>query len=121
MRGNRASMGDDMSGRTKGKAATAEQKTTRRFRVRYARIVLMETTVEATSEEGVKDDGLPGVFDGIPEEMVGKHVLDIQDYEFTWEVREADGPSEERSRRGRQSPGRTERVTAKREAAECTR
>ena len=37
----------------------------------------METTVEARSEDEVRDEGLPGVFDGIPTEMVGKHIDDI--------------------------------------------
>lgn len=62
----------------------------RRFKVRYARIVLMEATVEARSEDEVRDEGLPGVFDGIPTEMVGKHIDDVQDYEHVWEVKEAE-------------------------------
>ena len=60
----------------------------KKFRVKYARIVLMETTVEAHSADDVRDEGLPGVFDGIPTEMVGKYVKDVQDHEFVWEVSE---------------------------------
>ena len=86
---------------TTGRKKDAGRTPPRRFRVRYARIVLMETTVEARSPEEVRDEALPGVFDGVPEGMVGKHVLDIQDYEFTWQVREADGPGEVSRRKGR--------------------
>ena len=70
----------------------------RKFRVKYARIVLMEAVVKARSADDVKDDGLPGVFDGIPTEMVGKHVKDVQDHEFVWEVAEA-GRQEEAGRK----------------------
>jgi len=57
-----------------------------RFRVRYARVVLMETTVEARSADEVRDEGLPGVFHGIPLEMMGRHIKDVQDYEHVWEI-----------------------------------
>ena len=59
------------------------------FRVRYARVVIMETDVEAESEEDVKDSGLPGVYEGIPIESVPPHVEDVQDYEHIWEIEEA--------------------------------
>jgi len=72
-----------------GKAA-APGKPLRKFRVRYARVVLMEAIIEARSAEEVRDEGLPGVFDGIPTEMIGRHVDDVQDHEFVWEVTEAD-------------------------------
>lgn len=62
----------------------------RRFRVRYARIVLMQAVVEAKSADEVRDEGLPGVYDGIPTEMVGRHVDDVQDYEHVWEVEPAE-------------------------------
>lgn len=62
----------------------------RRFKVRYARIVLMQAVVEAKSEGDVRDEGLPGVFDGIPDGLVGPHVDDVQDYEHVWEVKPAE-------------------------------
>jgi hypothetical protein len=68
----------------------------RRFKVRYARVVLMETVVEAESEDDVRDEGLPGVFHGIPTEMIGKHVDDVQDYEHVWEVTPEAPPSRRR-------------------------
>ena len=58
----------------------------KKFRVRYARVVIMETDVEAESEEDVKDSGLPEVYEGIPTEMIPSHVDDIVDYEHIWEI-----------------------------------
>lgn len=61
----------------------------KKFRVRYARIVVLETVVEAESEGQVKDDGrLPSVYDGIPTEMIPAAVDSVDDYEFIWEVDE---------------------------------
>lgn len=74
----------------------------RRFKVRYARIVLMETVVEAKSEGDVRDEGLPGVFDGIPTGLVGPHVDDVQDYEHVWEVKPAEADAGRR--RGQAAP-----------------
>ena len=66
----------------------------RRYKVRYARLVIMETEVEAVPKKGnpdepVKflDDGrLPGVFHGIPARNLGSHIVEVQDYEQIWSV-----------------------------------
>jgi hypothetical protein len=66
----------------------------RRYRVRYARLVVMEVEVLATPsranpdepEEYLDDGRLPGVFSGIDERKIGEHVVDVQDYEHVWEV-----------------------------------
>ena len=73
---------------------TAEPTPQLRYKVRYARVVIMETEIMATpSKENpdepadLLDDGrLPGVFDGIPTRKIGSHVVDVQDYEHIWEV-----------------------------------
>ena len=65
-----------------------------KFRVRYARVVIMETIVEAPTEGEVQDEGLPGVYQGIsdgpdeyvPQELLPAHVCEIQDQDFIWEV-----------------------------------
>lgn len=56
-----------------------------RFKVRYARTVIMETVIERPDEDAVVDDGsLPGVYpDGF---MPPAHVVDIQDDENVWSV-----------------------------------
>ena len=58
----------------------------KKFRVRYARVVIMETDVESENEEDVNDSGLPGVYEGIPTERIPSHVEDIVDYEHIWEI-----------------------------------
>jgi hypothetical protein len=58
------------------------------FRVRYARIVIMETVVRRKSLADVYDIDLPGVYDGISADLIGEHVEDIQDYEHVWEITE---------------------------------
>ena len=58
----------------------------KKFHVRYARVVIMETDVESQSEEDVRDSGLPGVYDGIPTDMIPSHVEDVVDHEWIWEV-----------------------------------
>ena len=73
---------------------TKRNKPLKRFKVRYGRVVLMETVVEAESADEVRDEGLPGVFDGIPTELIGRHVDDVQDCEQVWEVTEAERPAE---------------------------
>ena len=63
----------------------------KKFRVRYARIVVLESVVEAESEDRVKDDGrLPSVYDDIPTETIPAAVDSVDDYEFIWEVEELD-------------------------------
>ena len=58
--------------------------------MRYARVVLLETTVQAATEDDIKDDGtLPDVYDGIPIESLPPHVEDVQDYEHIWNIEEA--------------------------------
>jgi hypothetical protein len=79
-----------------GSKTAKHEKPLNRFKVRYARVVLMETVVEAESEDDVRDEGLPGVFHGIPTEMVGRHVDDVQDYEHVWEVTPEAPPSRRR-------------------------
>ena len=67
----------------------------RRYKVRYARLVIMETEVTAVPKQGnpdepakFLDDGrLPGVFDGIPDENTGSHIVEVQDYEHIWSVK----------------------------------
>ena len=67
----------------------------RHYKVRYARLVIMETVVEAVPKKGSPnepakflDDGrLPGVFHGISDKKIGSHIKDIQDYEQIWEVK----------------------------------
>ena len=64
----------------------------RKFVVTYARTVIMRVTVEAKSVKEVEDKGLPGVYDG--QAKVGqapKHVVEVRDDEFTWDVEEAEG------------------------------
>jgi hypothetical protein len=66
----------------------------RRYKVRYARLVTMETEVVATPskhdpDEPAKflDDGrLPDVFHGVPTSKVGSHIKDVQDYDPIWIV-----------------------------------
>lgn len=66
----------------------------RRYKVRYARLVIMETDVDAlpakdNPDEPAKflDDGrLPGVFHDILNRKIGGHIKDVQDYEHIWEV-----------------------------------
>jgi hypothetical protein len=60
----------------------------RKFRVKYANLVVMETVVEARSADEVRDAGLPGAFDGIPTEMIGKHVEDVRYHGSAWDVSE---------------------------------
>lgn len=65
-----------------------------RYKVRYARLVIMETVVEAVPKTDnpdepadFLDDGrLPGVFHGIPNQKIGSHIQDVQDYEHVWSV-----------------------------------
>ncbi len=56
----------------------------KKFRVRYARIVIMETDVEARSEGEVKDTGFPGVYDGI--DKIPRHVREVLGYDQIWDV-----------------------------------
>jgi hypothetical protein len=73
---------------------TAEPTKQRRYRVRYARIVIMETEIMATPSaenpdepaDHLDDGRLPGVFAGIPTGKIGNHVVDVQDYEHIWQV-----------------------------------
>ena len=66
----------------------------RRYKVRYARLVIMETEVDAlpakdNPDEPAKflDDGrLPGVFHGIPNRNIGSHIKNVQDYDQIWIV-----------------------------------
>lgn len=66
----------------------------RRYKVRYARLVIMETIVEAVPSKSdpdeprdYLDDGrLPSVFAGIAVKDIGTHVTGVQDYEPIWEV-----------------------------------
>lgn len=57
-----------------------------KFTVRYARVVIMETEVEADCEDDVKDEGLPSVYG----EEIPDHVEEVVDYEEIWEVTPAD-------------------------------
>ncbi len=60
------------------------QKGIKKFRVRYARIVIMETDVEARREREVKDTGLPGVFEGI--DKIPPHVREVLAHDQIWDV-----------------------------------
>lgn len=65
------------------------QQVLQRFRVRYARVVIMETIVEALDENDVCDDGtLPSVYKGMSSDAIPSHVESIVDYDAIWEVEE---------------------------------
>ena len=72
-----------------GRKSNKRNEAPRRFKVRYGRTGVMEAVVEAKSADEVSDEGLPGVFAGIPAGMIGTHVRDVRDDEFTWDVTEA--------------------------------
>jgi hypothetical protein len=61
----------------------------RSFKVRYARLVIMETFVLARDEHEVARMPLPEPYDGIPTDDVPPEVQDVIDHEHTWEVTEA--------------------------------
>jgi len=71
---------------------------TRRYKVRYARVVIMETEIDAVPDKSnpdepadFLDDGrLPGVFHGIPDRKIGSHIVGTEDYEHIWEVEPVD-------------------------------
>jgi len=56
------------------------------FRVRYARVVIMETTVLSENEDDIIAMPLPDVFEGIPKDMIASHVQEVVDYEEIWQV-----------------------------------
>ena len=59
-----------------------------RFRVRYARIVVMETDVLAASADDIAHMALPGVYEGVPTDHIPSHVQDVTKYDPVWEFRE---------------------------------
>ena len=76
-------------------------KGTKKFRVKYARVVIMETTVDVEERELDEkgrpkvclDRGLPGVFDGVEMDpllgvMNGPHIKGIVDYDAIYEETE---------------------------------
>ena len=54
------------------------------YNVRYARVVIMETEVQAESRDDVYGLSLPGVYEGI--ENIPPQMMDIVDYDVIWEV-----------------------------------
>jgi len=66
----------------------AKTKNVRKYLVRYARVVIMETEVD--SMEGPPVDGvnvlLPGVFHGIDSKEISPHIQDVMDYDVIYEV-----------------------------------
>lgn len=63
-------------------------KSKRLFRIRYARVVIMETTVKAANRKAAAVARLPGVFEGIPTEAIGSHIEEVVDYEPIFELKE---------------------------------
>ena len=67
---------------------------TRRYKVRYARLVVMQTVIAAVPANGnpdepkdLLDDGrLPGIFHGIPTRSIGSHIKEVQKYPQVWMV-----------------------------------
>ena len=57
-----------------------------KFLVQYARVVIMETEVEADCEKEVRDENLPGVYEGLAAELIPDQVREIRDEEFIWTV-----------------------------------
>jgi hypothetical protein len=60
----------------------------RRFRVRYAWLVTIETDMLPASEEDIARMPLPGVYEGVPSDHVPNHVQNVTDCDAVWEIGE---------------------------------